>query len=136
MLTGMIVAVAALLVAVAAWLRLSPSDAPKAGVGPSAISSLAPRIGHSGGPASRLSGDLARLAAASPRRRVEVIIQLRSGVTVVRGRALVRSVGGQPGVDLHIINGLSAQLPAPAESAFKIPPERYTRTVTTRSYWM
>lgn len=61
-----------------------------------------------------MPGDLARLAAASPRRGVEVIIQLRPGVAVVRARALVRSVGGRPGVDLHIINGLAAHLPASA----------------------
>ena len=33
---------------------------------------------------------------------------------MLRGRALVRSLGGQPGIDLHIINGLSARLPARA----------------------
>jgi len=44
-----------------------------------------------------------------------VIIQLRRGVDVARGRALVRSLGGQPGVDLPIINGLSARLAAGAE---------------------
>ena len=33
---------------------------------------------------------------------------------VLHGRALVRSLGGQPGMDLHIINGLSARLPARA----------------------
>lgn len=39
-----------------------------------------------------------------------MIVQLRPGVNVAQGRALVRSLGGQPGVDLHIINGLSARL--------------------------
>jgi serine protease AprX len=56
----------------------------------------------------------AHLATASPRQRVEVIIQLRHGVDAARGRALVRSLGGQPGVDLPIINGLSARLAAGA----------------------
>ncbi len=39
-----------------------------------------------------------------------MIVQLKPGVDVAQGRALVRSLGGQPGVDLHIINGLSARL--------------------------
>ena len=57
-----------------------------------------------------VSGPLARVASASPRQRVEVIIQLRPGVDAAQGRALVRSLGGQPGVELPIINGLSARL--------------------------
>jgi serine protease AprX len=43
-----------------------------------------------------------------------VIVQLRSGVALAQGRALVRSFGGQPGVDLRIINGLSARMSAGA----------------------
>ncbi len=43
---------------------------------------------------------------------VEVIVQLRRGVAVSRGRALIRSLGGEPGLDLPIINGLSARLSA------------------------
>jgi serine protease AprX len=39
-----------------------------------------------------------------------VIVQLRKGVALSQGRALVRSLGGEPGVDLPIINGLSARL--------------------------
>jgi len=114
-LTGVVVAAAALLVAAAAWLlHLSPSDAPRGETGPSAGSASASGTGGGTAGASGLSEDLARVAAASPRRRVEVIIQLRPGVSVVRGRALVRSLGGQPGVDLHIINGLSARLAARA----------------------
>jgi serine protease AprX len=54
------------------------------------------------------------VAAATPRRQVEVIIQLRRGVDAADGRALVRALGGAPGVDLHIINGLSARLTAAA----------------------
>ena len=57
----------------------------------------------------------ARPTAAGVPHRVEVIIQLRRGVDVAEGRALVRSLGGQPGVDLPIINGLSARLGADAE---------------------
>jgi serine protease AprX len=67
-------------------------------------------------PAARgsLSPDLARLAAAHPQRPVEAIVQLTRGVDAARGRALVRALGGQPGLDLHIINGLSARLSAGA----------------------
>ncbi|MBV8711919.1 MAG: S8 family serine peptidase, partial [Solirubrobacterales bacterium] len=56
----------------------------------------------------------ARAAATAPRRGVEVIVQLKPGVDEAQGRALVRSLGGQPGVDLHIINGFSARLSAAA----------------------
>jgi serine protease AprX len=61
-----------------------------------------------------LSPALARAAATTPGQLVEVIIQFRRGVDAARGRALVRALGGQPGVDLHIINGLSARLSARA----------------------
>jgi serine protease AprX len=81
--------VLSLIAAVLAWLLvLSPSAAPRARA--------------------------AQPAAASPGRQVEVIIQLRPGVSAAQGRALVRSLGGQPGLDLHIINGLSARLTAGA----------------------
>lgn len=43
-----------------------------------------------------------------------MIVQLRRGVDAVQGRALVRALGGEPGVDLRIINGLSARLSAGA----------------------
>ena len=77
---------------------------------------LAPAAGASGGVGApaRLSPTLARLAATSPQRRVMVIIQLRHGVDLSRGQALVRSLGGRPGPGLHIINGLSATLSAGA----------------------
>jgi serine protease AprX len=77
---------------------------------------LAPAAGASGAanaPAA-LSPPLAHLAATSPHRRVVVIIQLQRGVDVARGQALVRSVGGHPGLGLHIINGLSATVSADA----------------------
>jgi serine protease AprX len=77
---------------------------------------LAPAAGAARGssaPAS-LSPSLAHLAATSPDRRVQVIIQLRPGVDAAAGRALVRSAGGQSGLGLHIINGLSASLTAGA----------------------
>ena len=69
-----------------------------------------PAGGSAGSPGT--SGALARVAATNPRRQVEVIIQLRRGVDIVRGRALVRSLSGQPGVNLPIINGFSARLAA------------------------
>ena len=61
-----------------------------------------------------LSPGLSRLSVAHPHRRVVVIIQFVRGVDAARGRALVRSLGGRPGLDLHIINGLSATMTAGA----------------------
>ncbi|MFL5862694.1 MAG: S8 family peptidase [Solirubrobacteraceae bacterium] len=80
---------------------------------------LFPAAGASSAPTTPagLSQPLARLSVTSPRRQVEVIIQLRRGVSVNRGRALVRAAGGRPGLDLHIINGLSARLSAGAARA-------------------
>jgi serine protease AprX len=69
--------------------------------------SAAPRAGHE---RSGAASAVARVAAAHPGRRVEVIVQLRRGVSATQGRALVRALGGQPGIDLHIINGLSARV--------------------------
>jgi serine protease AprX len=43
-----------------------------------------------------------------------VIVQLRRGVPISQGRALVHSLGGKSGVNLPIINGLSAHLSAGA----------------------
>jgi len=89
---------------------------------------LAPAAGTSGGatgPAG-LSPRLANLSAASPRRQVEVIIQLRPGVSAATGRALVRSLGGRPGLDLHIINGLSARMSAGAARSLAARPQVYT----------
>jgi serine protease AprX len=51
-----------------------------------------------------------RGSAVGPGSRVEVIVQLRRGVPISRGRSLVHSFGGKPGPDLPIINGLSARL--------------------------
>ena len=69
--------------------------------------------GHSAPPAT-LDPQLARLAGSHPRQRVEVIIQFTRGVDASQGRALVRSLGGEPGLGLPIINGMSARLTASA----------------------
>jgi serine protease AprX len=61
-----------------------------------------------------VAAPLAHLVVTRPGQRVEVIIQLRPGVSLGRGRALVRAAGGRPGLDLHIINGLSARMSAAA----------------------
>ena len=100
-MTALTVAAVALLAAVLAGLFvLGSGAAPNAGARPTVPTGVSPA--------------LARAAATSPTRQVEVIIQLRRGVDAARGRALVRAVGGRPGIDLHIINGLSARLPAAA----------------------
>jgi serine protease AprX len=81
---------------------------------PSSASGPAALTGAGATSSGSLSGQLAGLAAARPSQRVEVIVQLVRGVPLARGRALVRSLGGRPGLDLHIINGLSARLTAAA----------------------
>ncbi|HYZ81941.1 MAG TPA: S8 family peptidase [Solirubrobacteraceae bacterium] len=88
---------------------------------------LAPAAGTSGGVSTPtgLSPRLAKLSATSPHRQVEVIIQLRRGVSAAQGRAVVRSLGGRPGLDLHIINGLSARLSAGAARALAARPQVY-----------
>jgi serine protease AprX len=48
-------------------------------------------------------------------RRVEVIVQLNRGVPLSQGRTLVRSLGGTAGIDLPIINGLSARMSVAAQ---------------------
>jgi serine protease AprX len=102
--------VAALAVALAAltWVLIA-SWTVKSQAGATAGS--APRVTA---PAAALSPQLSHLAATDPRRSVEVIIQLRRGAGLAQGRALVRSVGGQPGLDLHIIHALAARMSAGA----------------------
>ncbi len=101
-------AVLAVVVAVLAWtlvagLRTLPAVGPSPSVSAGSIPD-----------SSRLSAPLAALAADRPGARVEVIIQLAHGARLAGGRALVASLGGRPGVDLPIINGLSARLSAAA----------------------
>ena len=100
-LTAVAVGALSLIAAALVWLLVpSPGATPQAGARPTGPTSLSPALAHA--------------ALITPGRRVEVIIQLRRGVDPARGRALVRALGGRPGVDLHIINGLSARLPAGA----------------------
>jgi serine protease AprX len=64
--------------------------------------------------AARMSPQLARVAATAPGRDVEVIVQMAPTASSARGRALIRSAGGQVGLDLHIIHGFSARMTAGA----------------------
>src|SRR5947209_5372701 len=64
--------------------------------------------------AAALSPQLARLASVRPAAPVRVIVQLAPGARLATARNLVRSLGGRPGVGLHIINALSAELSAGA----------------------
>jgi serine protease AprX len=102
-------AVVALATAALAWTLVAGGGSPTArpGSGTPAAAGTAPRPGS-------LSAPLARLAADSPSKRVEVIIQLARGAPLASGRVLVRSLGGRPGLSLPIINGLSARLTASA----------------------
>jgi serine protease AprX len=59
-----------------------------------------------------LNPALADLAERSPRKRVEVIVQLDAGTTRAAAGPLVRELGGKVTRDLHIINAVAAQLPA------------------------
>jgi serine protease AprX len=59
-----------------------------------------------------LNPALADLAARSPHKRVEVIVQLNPGTTRGAAAPLVRELGGKVTRDLHIINAVAAELPA------------------------
>jgi serine protease AprX len=59
-----------------------------------------------------LNPALADLAARSPHKRVEVIVQLNPGTTRGAAAPLVRELGGTVTRDLHIINAVAAELPA------------------------
>jgi serine protease AprX len=114
-LTGVAVGAALLIATALVWLvALSPGASPRANVAPARIAASRPAVARASADPGSVSGPLARVAATSPRRRVEVIIQLKRGVGAAQGPALVRSLGGQPGLELSIINGLSARLTAAA----------------------
>ncbi len=116
----MAVGAISLIAAAVGWLLvLNVGAVPRTGLQPSGATALAPplaRVAASTGlqpsGATALAPPLARVAASTPERQVEVIIQLTRDVNVAQGRALVRALGGRPGMDLHIINGLSARLTA------------------------
>jgi serine protease AprX len=59
-----------------------------------------------------LTPALAEMADRTPRRRVEVIVQLTPGTSRAAAGPLVRELGGHVTRDLHIINAVVAKLPA------------------------
>ena len=122
-----ITAVVAVIVAALTWVLVtSPTVKSAAGTVPPHGSVLA---SSTGGPTiSAMSPELARIAGSDPRRLVEAIIQLRRGVNAIEGRALVRSLGGRPELELHIINGFSARLTAGA--ARQLAESRLVRAVS------
>ena len=63
-------------------------------------------------PQPSLSPALADVAARSPQKRVEVIVQLDQGTTRAAAAPLIRELGGKVTRDLHIINAVVAELPA------------------------
>ncbi len=63
-------------------------------------------------PLPSLNPALADLAARSPHKRVEVIVQLNPGTPRGAAAPLVRELGGKVTRDLHIINAVAAELPA------------------------
>jgi serine protease AprX len=60
---------------------------------------------------------ITQLAVGAPDRHVDVIVQLERGTSVAQGTALVRAAGGHVTRDLHIINGLGAELSAAAAAS-------------------
>jgi serine protease AprX len=65
-------------------------------------------------PAGTAAPDLSRLAARTPRRSVEVIVQLRPGTSPATGKAIVAAAGGRVTRELHLIRGLGARMNAAA----------------------
>src|SRR5690349_7212700 len=97
------VGIALLAIAAALPVALSGSRAELPGTGD------APALAA---PQPSLSPALADLAARSPRKRIEVIVQLAPGTTRAAAGPLVRELGGRVTRDLHIIYGVAAELPA------------------------
>jgi serine protease AprX len=90
----------------ASALSIATAVALNSTVGASGVS------GASGTLPSHSTPALAKLAASSPDKRVEVIVQLQPGVDIAAGRALVTSTGANVSRELPIINGLATTLPA------------------------
>ncbi len=67
-------------------------------------------------PQPSLSPALADIAARSPQKRVEVIVQLNQGTTRSAAAPLLRELGGKVTRDLHIIHAVVAELPAAGAS--------------------
>ena len=63
-------------------------------------------------PLPSLTPALADLAARTPGKRVEVIVQMTAGTKRAAAAPLVRALGGRVTRDLHIINAVVATLPA------------------------
>lgn len=97
--------------ALAAALTLATLLAARTGSGiaPSPFSSGSQAGGAS---PSASPSPLARVAASHPGRQVEVIVQLRPGMSASAGRQLVLSQGGSALRGLRIIHGLAARLSA------------------------
>jgi serine protease AprX len=74
---------------------------------------------------------LSELASTEPGKTVDVIVQLDKGTSAAQGAALVRTAGGEVTRDLHIINGLGAEMSAAAAADLASKPE--VRTVSLNS---
>ncbi len=122
-----ITTVVAVIVAALTWVLVTGPPVKSASGAVPPLGSV-PASSTSGPTISAMSPELARIAGSHPRRLVEAIIQLRDGVNAIQGRALVRSLGGRPGLELRIINGLSARLAAGA--ARRLAESRLVRAVS------
>ncbi|MCW2989813.1 MAG: hypothetical protein JWM73_407, partial [Solirubrobacterales bacterium] len=67
--------------------------------------------------AGAISNDLAGVAARTPNRRVEVIVQLQPGAAQDLVRARIAAVGGTVFDEVPLINGLGVRMTAGAASA-------------------
>jgi serine protease AprX len=107
---------------------------------------LAASLSHSGQPAAGLvawsdpaasgtggsaSPALSRVAAAHPRKRLEVIVQLERSTGNASGKALIQSQGGHVTRDLEIINGFGVEIEA--AKAVSLATEPGVRSVSLNS---
>ena len=106
------IAVVAILMALPVALGGSPAELPVTQTAPVAAETL-----------PSLHPSLAALAERSPRKHVEVIVQLDEGMTRAAVAPLVRELGGKVTRDLHIINAVAAELPAAGAAKLASRPE-------------
>jgi serine protease AprX len=60
------------------------------------------------------SASLTDLAASKPAQKVDVIVRFERGTSAAQGAGIIRAAGGHVTRDLHIINGVGAELSAAA----------------------
>ena len=108
------------------WITaLSAALAAFSMLGLSRLGSSAPSLATSrpaSVPAPPDVGGVAAVAAQTPTRSVEVIVQFNVGVTPFSQNAIVAQVGGRVTRDLHVVNGLGVSIPAAAAEQLALDP--------------